>query len=60
VQTARHNKGLRYRARVITPDGRERNKSFRTKAEAEQFSVTTDADVRRGRYIDPDAGKTTL
>jgi hypothetical protein len=60
VQTARHGKGLRYRARVITPDGRERNKSFRTKAEAEQFTVTTAADVHRGVYLDPDAGKVTL
>jgi integrase len=58
VPTARHGKGLRWRARVIDPDGRERNKSFRTKAEA--FTVTTAADVRRGSYIDPDAGKTTL
>jgi integrase len=60
AQTARHGKGLRYRARVITPDGRERNKSFRTKTEAEAFSTTTAADVHRGHYTDPDAGKVTL
>ena len=60
AQTARHGKGLRWRARVIAPDGKERNKSFRTKTEAERFTVTTAADVARGRYIDPDAGRVTL
>jgi len=60
IQAARHGKGLRYRARVITPDGKERNKSFRTKTEAEAFTVTTAADVHRGVYLDPASGKVTL
>jgi integrase len=53
-------KGLRWRVRYIGPDGKEHSKSFRTKQEAEHFKDTTAADVRRGTYLDPDAGKITL
>jgi hypothetical protein len=60
TQTARHGTGHRWRVRYIGPDGRERSKSFGRKTEAEAFKDTTAADVRRGTYIDPAAGKITL
>lgn len=58
--TARHGQGLRWRARYLDPDGRERAKSFTRKAEAENFLTTTGAGMLTGTYLDPDAGKITL
>lgn len=60
AETARHGKGLRWKARYTDPDGTERSKSFARKADAETFLTTTAADVLRGTYLDPDAGKITL
>jgi hypothetical protein len=39
---------------------REQNDSLAARTEAEAFTVTTAADVHRGSYIDPGAGKVTL
>ena len=36
-RTARHGDGLRWRARYLDPDGKERNRSFATKVMAEKF-----------------------
>jgi integrase len=58
--TARHGKGKRWKARYTDPDGRERSESFARKADAENFLTTVGADVLRGTYLDPDAGKVTL
>lgn len=43
----------RWRARYIGPDGRERSKTFERKVDAERFLATTQADLLRGRYVDP-------
>jgi integrase len=53
---------MRYRVRYIAPDKRERSKSFpdREKRKAEAFKSTVEADVLRGSYIDPDAGRITV
>jgi hypothetical protein len=58
--TVRHGKGRRWKARYLDPDGRERSKSFARKQDAENFLATTGADMLRGTYLDPDAGKITL
>lgn len=58
--TARHGHGARWKARYLDPDGRERSKAFTRKAEAESFLVQAAADVLRGTYLDPDAGKISL
>jgi integrase len=58
--TARHGQGLRWRARWIDPDGRERAKSFTRKADADNHLTQVGADMLRGTYLDPDAGKITL
>jgi integrase len=46
-----------YRVRWRGPDGKERNKSFKRKVDARRFAATISADLVRGQYVDPDAGK---
>jgi integrase len=58
--TARYGKGRRWRVRYIDPDGCERNRSFDPKIDADRFRATTEADLARGAWIDPDASKTRL
>ncbi len=62
VKTARYGRGLRYRVRYADPDGRERSKSFADgeKRKADQFAAAAEADVRRGIWTDPAAGRMTL
>src|SRR5271165_4273923 len=52
--------GRRWRVRYLDPAGRERNRSFDRKVDAERFRVQIEADVQRGTYIDPAGGKLTL
>jgi hypothetical protein len=52
--------GRRWRVRYLGPDGRERNRSFDRKVDAERFRVQVEADVQRGTYTDPAAGRMTL
>ncbi|WP_249033878.1 tyrosine-type recombinase/integrase [Prauserella marina] len=58
-RTSLYGKGMRYKVRYLDPDGQERSKTFpdKQKARAEDFLRDVEADVRRGSYIDPDAGK---
>ena len=62
VKTERYGSGLRYRARYIGPDGTEKSKSFpdRQRRLAEAWLAQTKADMERGHYIDPKAGRTTF
>jgi integrase len=62
VKTDRFGTGLRYRARYVAPDGTEKSKSFpdRQKRAAEQWLAHIEADMSRGQYIDPNAGKITF
>ncbi|MEU1784472.1 tyrosine-type recombinase/integrase [Streptomyces sparsogenes] len=62
VKTDRHGAGMRYRARYIAPDGIEKSKSFpdRQKRLAEQWLAHIEADLARGQYIDPRAGRITV
>ncbi|MFI6299578.1 tyrosine recombinase XerC [Nonomuraea sp. NPDC050790] len=53
----RYGKGKRYRLRYIGPDGRETNESFGKKVDAERRETEVKADLQRGTYIDPSAGK---
>jgi hypothetical protein len=39
------------------PDGRARAKTFPRKVDADRFAFTISADIVRGSYLDPDAGK---
>ncbi|MEU5197566.1 site-specific integrase [Streptomyces scabiei] len=62
VKTDRFGVGLRYRARYVGPDGSEKSKSFpdKQKRKAEQWLTNVEADMSRGDYVDPDAGKVTF
>lgn len=57
VRTSRYGKGKRWQTRYLDPDGVERTKTFDRKVDAERFLTTTAADVLRGSYVDPDAGR---
>jgi integrase len=60
VRTARYGTGRRWRVRYADPDGNEKNRSFEKKAVAEKFRDQVAADVLRGTYMDPDAGRVTF
>ncbi|WP_328536449.1 tyrosine-type recombinase/integrase [Streptomyces sp. NBC_00344] len=62
VKTERFGVGLRYRARYVGPDGTEKSQSFpdKQKRKAETWLSNIEADMSRGDYIDPDAGKVTF
>jgi integrase len=60
VRTGRYGKGKRWQARYRDPDGHERTKDFARKADAERFVSTISADVLRGAFVDPNAGKVTF
>ncbi|MFI9730683.1 tyrosine-type recombinase/integrase [Streptomyces sp. NPDC052092] len=62
VKTDRFGVGLRYRARYVGPDGSEKSKSFpdKQKRKAEQWLANIEADMSRGDYVDPGAGKVTF
>ena len=57
ARRSNRSNGLRWRVRYADPDGKEHSKSFAKKSDAEQFLVTVSADVLRGTYIDPAAGR---
>ncbi|MCH6159970.1 tyrosine-type recombinase/integrase [Streptomyces marispadix] len=62
VKTDRHGAGMRYRARYVAPDGSERSRSFPDKQKrlAEQWLAQVSADMTRGQYVDPSAGRETF
>ncbi|MGW3354134.1 tyrosine-type recombinase/integrase [Streptomyces bungoensis] len=62
TKTERHGTGLRYRARYVGPDGTEKSKSFPDgqKRVAEKWLSQIEADMTRGQYIDPRAGRLTV
>ena len=60
VRTGRDGKGMRWQARYRDPDGHERTRDFARKADAERFVSTIAADVLRGAFVDPNAGKVTF
>lgn len=60
VRTDRYGQGKRWRARYLDPDGTERGKMFARKTDAERWLASVSADVLRGTYVDPDAGKVTF
>ena len=59
-RTDRYGQGRRWRARYVDPDGIERSKMFDRKQDAERFLATVTADVLRGSYVDPEAGRVTF
>lgn len=62
VKSDRYGIGMRYRARYIGPDGTEKSKSFPDgkKRLAEKWLNKIEADMDSGRYVDPQASRTTF
>jgi integrase len=60
VPTTRHGKGKRWDVRWRDDAGRQRHKAFERKQEAESFLAQIQADLARGIYTDPAAGKVTV
>ncbi|MER7660697.1 site-specific integrase [Streptomyces sp. NPDC096193] len=62
IKSERHGNGMRYRARYIGPDGNEKSRSFPDKQKrlAESWLAQIAADLTRGQYVDPAAGKVTF
>lgn len=58
--TGRHGRGKRYRVRWVDDTGQPKQRLFGKKADAEIWDANVRADVNRGLYIDPDAGKVTV
>jgi integrase len=56
----RHSTGRRYRVRWVDPDGAERSRSFDRKGDASAFLTGIAADLQRGAYHDPAAGRVSL
>jgi integrase len=50
----------RWEARYRDPLGRQRSKTFDTKADARAFLTATEADIARGRWQNPTAGRATF
>jgi integrase len=51
---------IKWQARYTTPDGRERTRRFDRKIDAERWLDTNCADIARGSWVDPSAGRVTL
>src|SRR5205807_3675851 len=60
VASARHGRGKRWRVRYVDDAGRPRERLFERKSDADGYDATVRADVFRGAYIDPRAGKVTV
>jgi len=61
VPSKRHGRGKRWRVRWTDPrTGEPHTGSFKRKADAERHDVNMHADISRGQYIDPRAGKITV
>lgn len=52
--------GTTWIVRYRDPDGAQRSRSFDRKPDAERFATTTHADIVRGQWIDPKAGRRTF
>lgn len=57
VPTKRHGRGKRYRVRWIDDAGKPQTRLFDRKADADRFDANVHADLSRGQYIDPAAGR---
>jgi integrase len=57
VEKRRRNGRVTYRARWRDPAGKERNKTFTRKLDADRFLLSIEDAKLRGAYVDPAAGK---
>lgn len=61
VPSANHGKGMRWRARFVDDEGRERAKGFDRKSDAQKWlDAEVTAKFATGTYIEPSAGRITV
>lgn len=61
IPSQRYGRGKRYRVRWTDPEtGRDRTELFDKKSDAERVDANRRADISRGQYVDPKAGRVTL
>ncbi|WP_447646183.1 tyrosine-type recombinase/integrase [Nocardioides zeae] len=60
ITTSTTGDGVRYVVNYRDPDGAQRRKTFRRKAEADAFRNAVEIDKFRGTYVDPAAGQITF
>jgi integrase len=60
IQRRKGPRGVTYRVRYVDPDGGERSRSFKRKADAEDFATSVRHDIRSGAYVDPRAGEQSV
>jgi integrase len=60
VPTELDGKGLRYRAQLRDPSGRQVMKGFALKRDAQRWLDDQTAHIARGTYVDPGAGRITF
>lgn len=61
VASQRHGRGKRWRVRWLDPEtGQTRTELFGRRADAERHDANMHADISRGQYVDPRAGKLTV
>ncbi len=61
LPSKRHGRGKRWRARWNDPrTGEPRTELFERKVDAERHDASMHADISRGQYVDPRAGKITV
>lgn len=60
IQRRKGQRGVTYRVRYLDPDGHERSRSFKRKADAEDFATSVRHEIRSGTYVDPRAGEQSV
>ncbi|HEV3355148.1 MAG TPA: hypothetical protein VG247_00035 [Pseudonocardiaceae bacterium] len=61
LKSKRHGRGKRWRVRWSDPEtGEPRAELFERKADADRHDANMQADISRGQYIDPRAGKISI
>ncbi|WIY03832.1 site-specific integrase [Amycolatopsis mongoliensis] len=61
LRSKRHGRGKRWRVRWVDPDtGQARTELFERRADADRHDANMHADISRGQYVDPRAGRLTF
>lgn len=60
LPSKRHGRGKRWRVRWVDDTGRARQQLFERKVDADRHDANVRADLSRGQYVDPVAGKVTV
>lgn len=61
LPSKRHGRGKRWRVRYVSPEsGQPASQAFDKKSDADRFDANIHADISRGQYVDPRAGRITV